>query len=66
LIKLTYTDIELTKLARTLKKIGKNIKISYKTNNKLNNIISNNKEQYNNYNRRRFINSHAPNATNFM
>ena len=36
----------------TLRKIDKNIKIAYKTNNKLNNIISNKIEQYNKYDRK--------------
>ena len=51
-ITLTYTGNESTRLARTLRKIDKNIKIAYKTNNKLNNIISNKIEQYNKYDRK--------------
>ena len=40
-IAITYAGNESTRIARTLRKIDKNIKIAYKTNNKLNNIISN-------------------------
>jgi hypothetical protein len=50
-ITLTYTGNEST-IARTIRKIDKNIKIVYKTNNKLNNIISNKIEQYNKYDRK--------------
>ena len=57
---------ESTRLARTLRKIDKNIKIAYKTNNKLNNIISSKIEQYTNMTGRGFINWHAPIATNFI
>ena len=51
-ITLTYTGNELTRLARTLRKTDKNIKIAYKTNNKLNNIITNKIKQYNKYDRK--------------
>ena len=51
-ITLTYTGNESTRLTRTLRKIDKNIKIAYKTNNKLNNVISNKIEQYNKYDRK--------------
>ena len=51
-ITLTYTGNESTRLARTLRKIDRNIKIAYKTNNKLNNIISSKIEQYNKYDRK--------------
>ena len=44
-----YTGNESTRLARTIRRIDKNIKIAYKTNNKLNNIISNKIEQYKKY-----------------
>jgi hypothetical protein len=40
-ITLTYTGNESTRLARTIRRIDKNIKIAYKTNSNLNNIISN-------------------------
>ena len=40
----------------TIRKIDKNIKITYKTNNKLNNIISNKIKQYNKYDRKGVIN----------
>ena len=45
-ITLTYTGNESTRGERTLRKIDKNIKIAYKTNSKLNNIISNKIEHY--------------------
>jgi hypothetical protein len=48
MVTLTYTGNESTRLARKHRKIDRNIKIAYKTNNKLNNIISNKIEQYNN------------------
>ena len=51
-ITFTYTGNESTRLAR----IDKNIKIAYKTNNKLNNVISNKIEQFNKYDRSGFIN----------
>ena len=51
-IRLTYTGNESTRLTRTIRKTDKNIKIVYKTNNKLNNIISNKIEQYNKYHRK--------------
>ena len=53
-ITLTYTGNEST-IARTIRKIDKNIKIVYKTNNKLNNKISNKIEQYNNMTAKGFI-----------
>ena len=46
-ITLTYTGNESTRLARTLRILDKIVKIAYKTNNKLNNILSNKIEQYN-------------------
>ena len=46
-ITLTYIGNESTRLARTIRKIDKHIKIAYKTNDKLNNMISNKVEQYN-------------------
>ena len=51
-ITLTYTGNESKRLARTLRKIDKNIKIVYKTNNKMNNIISNKIEHVNKYPRK--------------
>ena len=51
-ITLTYTGNKSTRLVRTIRKIDKDIKISYKTNNKLNNIISNKIEKYNKYDRK--------------
>ena len=47
---LTYTGNESTRLATTMRRIGKNIKIAFKTNNKLNNnTISSKTVQYNKY-----------------
>ena len=63
---LTYTGNESTRAARTIRKIDTVTKIAKKTNNKLNNIISNKVEQFNNTTGRGFINWHEPAATNFV
>jgi len=51
-IKPAYTGNESTRLASTIRKIDKSIKTAYKTNNKLNDIISNKIEQYSKYGRK--------------
>jgi GIY-YIG catalytic domain. len=52
-------------MLRTIKRNRQNIKIAYKTNNKLNNIISNNIEQYNKYDRKGVYKLTCTNYHNF-
>jgi len=48
-VTITYTGNETSKISKMFKKADKNINISFKTNNKLNNILNNKVEDFNIY-----------------